>query len=351
MKDVAIVGAGMMGTATAWPLSDNGHSVRLVGTHLDREIIKECVERRHHPRLKRRIPDGVQPYYVEEIARALEGVDIIVSGVNSMGVHWIGRTIGPFLRPGQMIIAVTKGLEATVDGDLLILPDVLLSEVPMGVRDSVKIAAIGGPCIAGELAGRRHSYVLFGSRDQDAARCLAEAFGTAYYHIRTSTDLVGLEVCAALKNAYTLGVGLAAGLLERDGGPDEASACMHNLEAAVFAQACTEIGHILGILGGTRSFALGLPGSGDLFVTVQGGRTMRLGKLLGFGHSISEAREIMAGETLEAVEILRTMGDALPRLTARGIITQEDLPLLRALSDIILHNRRIDLSFANVFSP
>ena len=77
---------------------------------------------------------------------------------------------------------------------------------------------------------------------------------------------------------------------------------------------------------------------------------MRLGKLLGSGHSISEAREIMAGETLEAVEILRTMGDALPRLTARGIITQEDLPLLRALSDIILHDSRTDLSFASVFS-
>ena len=108
---------------------------------------------------------------------------------------------------------------------------------------------------------------------------------------------------------------------------------------------------MVGIVGGTRSFALGLPGSGDLFVTVQGGRTMRLGKLLGFGHSISEAREIMAGETLEAVEILRTMGDALSRLTARGIITQEELPLLRALSDIILHDRRIDLSFASVLGP
>ena len=75
---------------------------------------------------------------------------------------------------------------------------------------------------------------------------------------------------------------------------------------------------------------------------------MRLGKLLGVGHSIGEAREIMAGETLESVEILRAMGHALPRLTARGIIAPEDLPLLRALSDVILHARRVDLSFAAV---
>ena len=68
MANVAIVGAGMMGTATAFPLTDNGHSVRLVGTHLDGEIIRSCKERHYHPRLKRELPRGVRPYYVEEVA-------------------------------------------------------------------------------------------------------------------------------------------------------------------------------------------------------------------------------------------------------------------------------------------
>ena len=109
MANVAIVGAGMMGTATAYPLADNGHAVRLVGTHLDTDIIESCRERRFHPRLKRELPAGVQPYFVEEIAQALDGVDVIVSGVNSLGVHWIGRAIGPYLRPGQLIIAMSRG--------------------------------------------------------------------------------------------------------------------------------------------------------------------------------------------------------------------------------------------------
>jgi glycerol-3-phosphate dehydrogenase (NAD(P)+) len=339
-----------MGTATAWPLTDNGHTVRLVGTHLDRDIIQSCIERRHHPKLKRRLPDGVQPYFVEDIAQALDGADVIVSGVNSLGVHWIGKTIGPHLRPGQLIIAVTKGLEAVEDGALRILPDVLYDELPEKVRDEVKLAAIGGPCIAGELAGRRQSCVVFGSRDGNAVERLAAIFRTSYYHVWTTTDLVGLELCAALKNGYTLGVGLAAGLLEREGGVDAAGAHMHNLAAAVFAQACTEIERMLQLMGGTRSFAYWLPGAGDLFVTVQGGRSMRLGKLMGQGHTHDEARELMEEETLEAAFIVQQMGMALPELTARGLIAPDDFPLMRALVDVVVHGQPIDLPL-DAFTP
>jgi len=332
-----------MGTATTWPLTDNGHTVRLVGTHLDRDIIESCIERRYHPKLKRQLPEGVQPYYVEDIAQALDGTDVIVSGVNSLGVHWIGRTIGPLLRAGQSIIAVTKGLEAAEDGTPRILPDVLYSELPESIRDEVKLAAIGGPCIAGELAGRRQSCVVFGSRDSDAVERLAAIFRTPYYHVWTTTDLTGLEMCAALKNGYTLGVGLAAGLLEREGGIDAAGAHMRNLAAAVFAQACTEIERMLQLMGSTRAFAYWLPGAGDLFVTVQGGRSMWLGKLMGQGYTYDKAREIMEEETLEAAFIVQQMGVALPKLTAQGLIAPDDFPLMRALVDTVVHGQPIDL--------
>ena len=346
---IAIVGAGLMGTATAYPLSDNGHEVRLVGTHLDREIIASCRSRRLHPRLKRQIPPGVQPFFVEEIGAALDGVEVIVSGVNSLGVRWIGRTIGPYLQPGQSIIAVTKGLEAAANGDLLILPDVLYSELPAGVRDRVTLAAIGGPCIAGELAGRRPSTVVFGSRDGEVVERLAQTFRTPYYHVWTTTDLVGLELCAALKNAFTLGVGLAAGLLERAGGVDAAEAHMHNLAAGLFAEGCTEVAHMLRAMGATPDFAYALPGAGDQYVTCMGGRTVRLGRLLGLGHSYAEAREIMRGETLESAEIVRVMGSALPRLAARGVLDAEDFPLLRALIDIVVHGKPVELPLETFF--
>jgi glycerol-3-phosphate dehydrogenase (NAD(P)+) len=130
MADVAILGAGMMGTAIAWPLADNGHQVHLVGTHFDGEIIRACLETRQHPCLRRRLPEGIQPFYLEQLVEALAEVDVVVSGVNSLGVHWAGQMLGAVLRPGMTVLAVTKGLEAGQDGDLRIPPDFLASELP-----------------------------------------------------------------------------------------------------------------------------------------------------------------------------------------------------------------------------
>lgn len=343
MATVAIVGAGLMGTAVAYPLVDNQHEVRLVGTHLDAEIINSCRRAHYHPRLKRDLPPGVRAYYVEEIGEALRGADVIVSGVNSLGAHWIGQTIGPYVQPQQRVIAITKGLEAKASGELAILPDVLRSELPVAVRDQVKIAAVGGPCIAGELAGRRHSCVVFGCRDLEVAQELARLFRTSYYHVWATADLVGLEYGAALKNAYTLAVGMAAGLLEKAGGVDAAGAHMFNLGAAIFGQACSEIAAFLRLVDGSGHFAYGLPGAGDLYVTSMGGRTVRLGKLLGLGHTIAEARQIMAGETLEAAYVIEQLGQAWPQLIARGALKAGALPLMETLIDVVALGRPLDL--------
>jgi len=265
--------------------------------------------------------------------------------VNSLGVHWIARTIGPLLRAGQMIIAVTKGLEVDSQGDLSILPDVVESELPPAIRGQVALAAIGGPCIAGELAGRRHSCVVFGARDAKTVEALAAAFRTSYYHIFTTPDLVGLEYCAALKNAYAMAVGIAYGLLEKSGGVDAAGANGHNLAAAIFGQSCSEMSVLLKIAGANRAFALGLPGAGDLFVTTNGGRTSRLGVLLGAGHSLAEARQIMVNETLEAVEIIRSIHSALPKLERDGLLASNELPLMNMLIDVIVHGKPVDIPF------
>jgi glycerol-3-phosphate dehydrogenase (NAD(P)+) len=345
MSNITIVGAGLMGTALAWPLSDNGHRVRLLGTHLDVEIIASCLEKRFHPRLKRTLPDGVQPYYVEQLAEALGGADVVVSGVNSMGVHWIGRTLGPLLWPGATVIAVTKGLEATPGGELRILPDVLRDELPAALRDQVTLAAIGGPCIAGELAGRRQTCVVFGSQDREALERLRGIFRTSYYHIWLSSDLAGVEVCAALKNAYTLAVGLAAGVLERIGGPDEAGAWMHNLAAGLFGVSNAEMSQLVTLMGGNPAKVPSLPGAGDEYVTCAGGRTVRMGRLLGKGLTYSQAVTEMAGETLEGAWVVSQVFKVLPAWEARGLIGPRDLPLMRLLGRIITQEAPPEIPF------
>jgi glycerol-3-phosphate dehydrogenase (NAD(P)+) len=348
MANVTIIGAGMMGSAMAWPLSDNGHHVRLVGTHLDTEIIASCQANRFHPRLRRQLPDRVEPFHVDQIAQALKDVEVVVSGVSSPGVHWIGRTLASHIRPGMKIIAVTKGLEATADGDLRILPDVLADELPAAVRDKISVAAIGGPCIAHELAGRRHTCVYFTSRDAAVLPLLRQMFKTAYYHIFLSTDIIGVEVCVALKNAYTLAVGLAEGMLEQLGGPDEADARNHNPAAALFGASAREMARLVSVLGGNPAMVTSLPGVGDEYVTCMGGRTVRLGRLLGKGRSYEQARVEMREETLESAFVVAQIAKALPGLEARGL-GREELPLTRCLCRAISGNALADVDFDRLF--
>jgi glycerol-3-phosphate dehydrogenase (NAD(P)+) len=318
-----------MGTAVAWPLSDNGHEVRLVGTHLDDPIIRSCLDRGVHPRLKRQLPDRVMPYYARELPRALEGADLVVSGVNSLGVRWLAHTLGPLLKPGAKLIAVTKGLEAGEGGAIRILPDLLRDELPEGIREQVSLNAIGGPCIAGELAGRRQTCVVFAGSDDQTLAWMRRLFATSYYHIWTSTDLVGVEVCAALKNAYTLAVGMATGVLDQDGGPDSAGASMHNLAAALFGASAREMTLIVGLLGGDPANVNGLPGVGDQYVTSVGGRTIRMGRLLGAGLTYTQA--------------------VLPEWEQQGKIGRDELPLLRMLIRVIAEEAPVVIPFDRLF--
>ena len=347
MSTIAIIGSGMMGTALCWPLRDNGHTVRLVGTHLDRLIITSIHTNGIHPRLERQVPEGVHPYFHTELAQAVEGVDLIVSGVSSFGVHWFADTVGPYLTPDVPVVAVTKGLEDLDNGDLQILPEVINQRLPSNKRGKISLNAIGGPCTSHELAARRQTGVVFAGKERAVLEKLQAIFKTSYYHVNISTDLLGVEVCAAMKNAYALCVGIVMGMLEQ--AVPDGLAWAYNPQAALFAQGCLEMRRMLEILGGGVENVSALPGAGDLYVTIYGGRTVRLGKLLGQGVPYPEARRRLANETLESVEITNRMARALPKLEARGIVKPDEFPLLRHLDQIINHGQPVNLPWDKFF--
>jgi glycerol-3-phosphate dehydrogenase (NAD(P)+) len=337
----------MMGTALAWPLRDNGHAVRLVGTPLDEPIVESLRSSGPHPRLQRRVPEGVEVFSHTALPDALDGVDLIASGVSSFGVAWFADVVGPHLCPDVPVVAVTKGLEDDPNGDLAILPDVIDARLPAHLQGRIRLCAIAGPCIAHELAARRQTCVVFCGRELETLAALRKTFATDYYHIWLSTDLVGVEVCAALKNGYAMGVGLAVGMMEA-AGPD-GLANMYNPQAALFGQGCREMRLLLEVLGGSVENVAWLPGAGDLYVTVFGGRTVRLGKLLGSGLSFPEARERLAGETLESVEIISRVARALPKLERRGLVKTRDFPLLLHLDAILNRGETVQIPWDAFF--
>jgi glycerol-3-phosphate dehydrogenase (NAD(P)+) len=208
--------------------------------------------------------------------------------------------------------------------------------------------AVAGPCIAGELARRVPTCVLFTGRNPEVATRLAELARTDYYHPVVEEDVVGAEACAAMKNAYAMGIALAQGLHERDGGTP-GSVAMHNYESAVFAQAIVEMTRLVRALGGAPETPAGLAGVGDLDVTCNGGRTGRFGKLLGLGIGRAEAIARMQGATLECLDILAVLREALPALEQRGELAPGDLPLLDHLAAIALDDAPVHMPFPRFF--
>jgi glycerol-3-phosphate dehydrogenase (NAD(P)+) len=347
MAIITVVGAGMMGSALSVPLVDRGHELRLVGTHLDAEIVRSLRDGGVHPKLGIELPRAIRPFFVEELAQAMDGAEVIGVGVSSAGVRWAGEKLAPHVSASVPVVMITKGLEW--DGSrLVILPDVLESCFPEPLRGRISPAAVAGPCIAGELARRVESCVVVSGRDRAKSDQLCELLRAPYYHPFASDDVMGVEVCAALKNAYAMGIAFAIGLHEQRGGAP-GSVAMHNYEAAVFAQAVREMQRIVEILGGDPASATGLAGVGDLDVTTNGGRTGRFGRLLGLGLSVSDAVAQMQGATLECLDILRSMRAALPELLRRGALSASSLPLLRHMAAVALDGERIDMPFSHFF--
>lgn len=345
MAVITVLGAGMMGSALCVPLVDAGHEVRLVGTHLDREIVDSLARSGVHPKLGLELPREIRPYPVEELASAMSGAEVIGIGVSSPGVRWAAEKIAPHVRPDLPVVMITKGLEWNGE-TLRVLPDVLADGVPAEAR--LAPAAVAGPCIAGELARRVPTCVTLAGRDARVLERLRDLMATPYYHLFTSTDVEGVEASAALKNAYAMGIAFALGLHEKGGG-QPGSVAMHNYEAAVFAQSVREMQRVAELMGGQRESPVGLPGVGDLDVTTNGGRTGRFGRWLGLGLSVDEAVAKMQGATLECLDILRVMRSALAGLEATGKLSGEELPLLRHLAEVALDGAPVNVPFQRFF--
>ena len=154
---------------------------------------------------------------------------------------------------------------------------------------------------------------------------------TSYYHISLTNDVVGLESAVALKNGYALGIALTIGLVNRANGPE---AGLHfNSQAAAFYQATCEMRKLLAIQGAEEDCVN--IGIGDLYVTVYGGRTRKIGILLGEGKTYEEALDILAGVTLESLVVSRRVYKAVVRKSELGQVNLSEFPLLCHVADVL----------------
>ena len=327
---ITIIGAGMMGSALAFPARENGHDVCLVGTHLDKDIITECKKSNKHPKFDIAFPEGVKYFYVEEWKDAVVGSDFVIGGVSSFGVDWFLTDILSYLDPSIPVLSVTKGLIDLEDGTLISYPDYWQRELAKkGINREV--CAIGGPCTSYELVFHDQTEVAFCGTDRNVLKMMKQAMATSYYHISLTSDVIGLESAVALKNGYALGIAMTIGLCERANG--ENCGLHFNSQAGAFYQAVKEMDALLKMQGAKeKSFFIGF---GDLYVTVYGGRTRKVGILLGQGHSYEESMQILAGVTLESLVVAQRVARAIRKKAEKGLVSIADFPLLMHADDVI----------------
>jgi glycerol-3-phosphate dehydrogenase (NAD(P)+) len=338
MANITIVGSGMMGSALAFPARENGHEVRVVGTHLDKEIIDECLKNNKHPKFDRPFPEGVKFYQFEDLEEALLDANIVIGGVSSFGVEWFGDVVLPIIPESAIVLTVTKGLMDTPDGKLLTYVDLWKNKL-QNINKKLSVNAIGGPCTSYELVAHDQTEVAFCGDNLEILQYLKEVMQTNYYHVSITTDITGIESAVALKNGYALGIALTIGLNQKNFGDDT----LHfNSQAAVFGQASKEMYKLLQFQNGLTLNTLCV-GVGDLYVTVYGGRTRLVGILLGKGLDIDQAKAQLNGITLESLVVAVRVARAVRINIEKGILNKDDFPLLLHIDEILSEKKSVKI--------
>jgi len=339
MAIVTIIGAGMMGSALAFPSRENGNTIRIVGTPLDRDIITESIKTNRHPKFVKDFPEGISFYQIEDVKEAIKACDLIICGVSSFGVDWFKDEILPIIPDNIPVLSVIKGLYDTEDGRLLTYPDIWQNKLDE-IGSKVELNAIGGPCTSYELVAHDQTEVAFCGRNMATLEKIKKIMATSYYHISLTTDMVGIESAVALKNGYALGIALTIGLNQKEFGI--ASELHYNSQAAVFYEATKEMSRLLDYQGAGTLDNLAV-GVGDLYVTVYGGRTRLVGILLGRGLNIDEAKKELNGVTLESLVVAVRVARAVRAAAKNNRLNVEDFPLLMHVDEILTDKKEVSI--------
>jgi len=342
MKKIVIIGAGAMGSAFAVPCADNSNEVFLVGSFLEDKVIDEIKNLHNfHPILKSQLPKNIKVLKFSEFKDEIkDNIDLLVVGVSSKGIEWIGDEISKFYKSSMDILLLTKGL-AVINNQFETLAE-KLNKILMekGINDS-KISAVGGPCLANGLVNRINSSVVLANENLDIVKNIGKMISTKYYSTEYSDDLIGVEVCAATKNIYSMLIGASEGLSSNTPDNEIKKKYYLNTAASLAYKSVSEMKNLTEKLNGKAETAYGLSGLGDLYVSSAGGRNSKMGYYLGQGHSFKEAKEkFMKDITVEGADLAFEIG---PKILKE--FDKKEFPLLISVIESIYNNKKLEISW------
>ena len=329
MAKISVLGSGSWGSALAFLLHNNGHEVLLWSARP--EDAQKLREKRENPD---RLPGVYLPEKIEiltDLERALRDVDATVLAVASPYIRSTARKMSPFVREGQKIVNVAKGIE---EKTLKTLSEVIEEEIPQG-----DVAVLSGPSHAEEVGKGIPTTCVVSAHTQETAEYLQSVFMSPVFRVYTTPDLLGVELGGALKNVIALAAGTADGLGYGD-----------NTKAALITRGITEIARLGKKMGAKMETFYGLSGIGDLIVTCASvhSRNRKAGYLIGQGRTMKQAMDEvqMVVEGVYSARAARELAEKyeveMPIITEVNKVLFEEKSAAEAVMDLMLRDKKVE---------
>ena len=327
---VAVVNAGGWGTALAVLLGKAGHAVRLWCRRA--ALADEIALRRENaiylPSVA--VPDCVRP--TSSLEEALVGAEAVIMVPISRAARDVARAAAPFVASGTPVLHASKGLELS---SLKRISQVVGEEL-----GSDRVAALSGPTHAEEVGRGLPTAAVVGCGDAAVAARFQELLHGPTFRVYTSSDLVGIELCGALKNVIALATGASDGLGYGD-----------NARAALITRSLVEIGRLVVAAGGDARSVAGLAGMGDVVVTCTSrhSRNRWAGEQIGRGRSVADilasTPKVIEGipATRAAVELGARFGVDLPVCAQVDQVINHGAPVRESVSHLMGREATVEL--------
>lgn len=311
MERVGVIGAGSWGTALAVVLAKNGHQVT-VWSIIEDEITMLKEKHEHVDKLPGvKLPDSME--FTTDLEQAVRTSDMLVLAVPSIFTRSTAKSMAPFVKDGQIIVCVAKGIEETT---LMTISDIVEQEIP-----NADVAIMCGPSHAEEVGVGLPTTVVAGARTKATAEKIQDVFMDEVFRVYTSPDVLGMELGGSLKNVIALAAGVADGLGFGD-----------NTKAALITRGIAEISRLAIAMGAKAETLAGLTGIGDLIVTCASkhSRNRKAGMLIGQGYTMEEAtKEVkMVVEGIYSAKAARALAQKY----------EVDMPIIDIVNQVLFEN-------------
>ena len=319
MKKILIIGGGAMGSAFSVPCVENNNRVTITEPYSKVFIRDLSSKNKFHSALKINLPKKLKfKKFSDELFN--EKFDIIVIALSLSGIDFIGKQLKN-LNIKSPILVLTKGLKYEKKSKRILT----ISEQLKKNYNVSNLSVLKGPCLAKELARKNHTSVVIANRNIKIAKSIGKFISTKYYLTEYSKDVVGVEVCSAIKNIYSMIIGAGQSL---------------NSSSNLFQKSILEMKYLIKYFKGKDETILGLSGVGDLYVSAAGGRNSKMGSYLGKGFTFKSAKKrFMPKDTVEGEQLAREIG---PYILKR--IDKKRIPLMTNLLRAILNNKKLKVS-------